>query len=157
MSSLDRYRPNVGVVLFHPDGRVWLGRRAGVSGDHAWQFPPGGVDAGEDMEAAARRELAEETGAATITYLARTEGWIRYDFPADHGGSKQAQGWLGQKQVWFAYRFDGDEAEFDLAAHAPIEFDDWRWGRLAEVADLVVPFKREAYLQVIEAFAPFAA
>ncbi|MBL8556082.1 MAG: RNA pyrophosphohydrolase, partial [Phenylobacterium sp.] len=26
-SDLSFYRPNVGVVLFHPDGRVWLGKR----------------------------------------------------------------------------------------------------------------------------------
>ena len=147
MTAAQRYRPNVGVVLFHADGRAWFGRRAGGVEPYVWQFPQGGVDAGEDMEAA----------AVTLTYLARTEGWIRYDFPTDHGGSKQAQGWLGQKQVWFAYRFDGDEAEFNLTAHTPVEFDAWRWGRLAEALDLVVPFKREAYGRVIEAFAPLAA
>jgi putative (di)nucleoside polyphosphate hydrolase len=154
MPDLSRYRPNVGIVLFHPDGRVWYGRRVGSESTHSWQFPQGGIDDGEDLEAAARRELAEETGITSVTLLARTDGWIVYDFPADYGGSKQARGWRGQKQVWFAFRFTGDETEIDLEAHGEIEFDAWRWGRLDEAPDLIVPFKRASYEQVVAVFAP---
>lgn len=157
MNALELYRPNVGVVLFHPDGRVWLGRRINTPGPHNWQFPQGGVDAGEDLAAAARRELHEETGASTTTLLGRTEGWLTYDFPAGHGGSKQARGWKGQRQVWFALRFDGQEGEIDLAAHEHPEFDAWRWAYLEEAPDLVAPFKRAAYQQVVAAFLTFAA
>lgn len=155
--DLTQYRPNVGVVLFHPDGRVWLGRRAATPPPWCWQFPQGGVDEGEDVEAAARRELAEETGARNVTPLGRTDGWITYDFPPEATGSKIAKGWKGQKQVWFAFRFDGDEAEFDLGAHHHPEFDAWRWGYLAEAPDLIVPFKRAAYEAVVRAFELFAA
>jgi len=154
MADLSLYRPNVGVVLFHPDGRVWYGRRAGTP--DGWQFPQGGVDAGEDVEAAARRELAEETGVTSIALLGRTEDWITYDFPPGYGGSKQARGFAGQKQVWFAFRFIGDEREIDLHAHGEPEFDTWRWGDLTEACDLIVPFKRGAYEQVVAAFARFA-
>ena len=157
MTDLPQYRPNVGVVLFHPDGRVWLGRRAHTSGPHNWQFPQGGVDAGEDLEVAARRELAEETGAVSVSYLGRTDGWIVYDFPADSSGAKASRGFKGQKQVWFAFRFDGEESEFDLSAHHEPEFDAWRWGYLSEAPELIVPFKRQAYDAVAQAFAPFAA
>jgi putative (di)nucleoside polyphosphate hydrolase len=156
MIDLSVYRPNVGVVLFHADGLVWLGRRAKTPGTHNWQFPQGGVDDGEDLETAARRELAEETGARSVTYLARTDGWLTYDFPEGHGGPKAFRGWRGQKQVWFAFRFDGADEEFDLLAHGEPEFDTWRWGYLAEAPALVVPFKRAAYDAVAEAFASFA-
>jgi putative (di)nucleoside polyphosphate hydrolase len=155
--DLELYRPNVGVVLFHPDGLVWLGRRTGTPGPHNWQFPQGGVDPGEDLEAAARRELTEETGANRVTFLGRTDGWVAYDFPPGHGGAKAMRGWKGQKQVWFAFRFDGQDADFDLAAHPPPEFDAWRWAFLAEAADLIVPFKKAAYERVVEAFGSFAA
>jgi putative (di)nucleoside polyphosphate hydrolase len=154
MTDLPHHRPNVGVVLFHPDGRVWYGRRAGTPEPHCWQFPQGGVDEGEDYEAAARRELAEETGVVSIEPLAEIQQWIAYDFPADYGGTKQARGWKGQKQKWFAFRFTGEESEIDLEQHAEIEFDAWRWGRLDEAPDLIVPFKRKAYEQVVAAFAP---
>lgn len=151
-----RYRANVGVVLFNSVGQVWLGHRAHTQGAHTWQFPQGGVDKDEDLLAAAKRELLEETGVSTVTYLGCTEGWITYDFPADWGGSKQAKGWVGQKQVWFAFRFDGDDAEVNLSHHEPAEFEAWRWGELEEAPGLVVPFKRGAYDQVIAAFRPYA-
>lgn len=156
MTDLSEYRPNVGIVLFHPDGRVWLGRRAGTPPPHNWQFPQGGVDEGEALEDAARRELQEETGVTSVTYLGRTDGWLTYDFPP-LVARELARGWKGQRQVWFAFRFDGEEAEFDLAGHHPPEFDMWRWGYLAEAPELIVPFKRAAYDAVAAAFAPFAA
>jgi putative (di)nucleoside polyphosphate hydrolase len=155
--SLGGYRPNVGVVLFGSDGRVWLGRRVGTPGPYNWQFPQGGVDPGEDLETAARRELAEETGAVSVSYLGRTDAWVTYDFPADHGGPKAIRGWRGQKQIWFAFRFDGRESEFDLSGQGHPEFDGWRWAFLAEAPQLIVPFKKASYEAAAAAFAPFAA
>lgn len=152
--DLSRYRANVGVVLFHPDGRVWYGRRAGSQNPHCWQFPQGGIDDGEDFEVAARRELAEETGVVSAELISRTDGWIAYEFPEGYGGTKAARGWSGQKQKWFAFRFTGEESEIDLEAHDDIEFDAWRWGALSDAPDLIVPFKRTAYEQVVAVFAP---
>jgi putative (di)nucleoside polyphosphate hydrolase len=148
--DLPEHRPNVGIVLFNRDGLVWYGRRAGAPGPHSWQFPQGGIDPGEDVYAAARRELAEETGVVNTSLLGRTQGWITYDFPP--GAERGRKGWKGQKQIWFALRFEGRDDEIDLAAHHHVEFDAWRWGRLDEATDLIVPFKREAYAQVVRAF-----
>lgn len=148
------HRPNVGVVLFNGGGLVWLGRRAHTPAPWNWQFPQGGVDHGEDLFDAALRELEEETGVRSAQYLGRTEDWIVYDFPpevAARGGR-----WRGQKQVWFALRFTGDDSEIRLDAHHQVEFEAWRWARLDEAPELIVPFKRAAYEQVAAAFRRFA-
>lgn len=152
-----RYRSNVGAVVFNDEGRVLLCRRAGSQGPLNWQFPQGGVDAGEELEAACRRELEEETGVTSVELLAEAPAMITYDFPEGYQGSKAARGYRGQKQKWFAYRFTGEDSEIRLDHHAEVEFDAWRWARLEEAIDTIIDFKRDAYRQVIETFAPFAA
>ena len=157
MSGSDaRYRENVGIVVFNHEGRAWLGRRIHTQGNHSWQFPQGGVDPGEDLESAARRELYEETGIRSVSLLARADGWITYDFPPGFQGSKVAKGFRGQRQAWFAFRFEGDDSEVNLTAVPPQEFQEWRWADLHEAPDLVVDFKRDAYLKVIQAFGALA-
>jgi 8-oxo-dGTP diphosphatase len=57
--------PGVGAaaVVRDPDGRVLLVRRGpGATRSGLWSVPAGFVDAGEEIRAAARRELEEETG-----------------------------------------------------------------------------------------------
>jgi putative (di)nucleoside polyphosphate hydrolase len=133
---------------------VWLGRRANAPPPHNWQFPQGGIDPGEGELEAALRELREETGVSSVRLLDRTHDWIGYEFPPEHQGSKSAKGWRGQKQMWFAFAFEGDDSEIDLNAHGEIEFDAWRWADLDDAAEGVVAFKRDAYQQVIDAFRP---
>ncbi len=155
-----QHRPNVGVVLFNAEGLTFIGRRADTPHGRRWQWPQGGVDPGEDLETAARRELAEETGVTQAEYLARTEGWIAYDFPPAIVARDLAmgrRGWLGQKQIWFAYRFTGTDADINLYAHGEPEFDQWRWERLERVIDIAAAFKREVYERVIASFRSFAA
>ena len=157
--AFPQHRPNVGIVLFNDQGLTWIGRRADVPHDRRWQWPQGGVDPGEDLEAAARRELAEETGIRSVDYLARTEDWITYDFPPGVIARDRRlgrKGWLGQKQIWFAFRFTGTEAEINLYGYGEPEFDQWRWEALTRVVDVAAPFKREVYERVIAAFGIFA-
>ena len=52
-----RTGPALEVLLIHPGGPYWLRRDRG-----AWQIPKGEIGPGEDPEAAARREVAEELG-----------------------------------------------------------------------------------------------
>ena len=96
MPDLSRYRPNVGVVLFHPDGRVWYGRRAGTPGPYNWQFPQGGVDEGEDYLTAGRRELAEETGVTSAELIGEISGRGTLALLEDGEPHHDPQGQIGE-------------------------------------------------------------
>jgi len=123
-------------------------------------MPQGGIAQGEAPLAAALRELFEETGVSKAEYLTHTD-WITYDFPPyfgpkDHRLAK----YRGQRQKWFALRFEGNVSEIDVHAvrnAQPPEFDMWRWERLETLPNIVVPFKKQVYLQVVSAFSPFAS
>lgn len=153
-----RYRPCVGVCLFNKEGLVFVGER--LDTPQAWQMPQGGVDEGEDIETAARRELAEETGINKYSHIALIRIHphpIRYTLPdnirarVDWGAS-----YAGQEQTWVAFRFLGEESSIRLDAWEHPEFGRWRWVPLAQVPELIVPFKRAVYQDVARAFADIA-
>ncbi|MEO1135074.1 MAG: hypothetical protein AAFW68_00510, partial [Pseudomonadota bacterium] len=50
--------------------------------------------------------------------------------------------------------FEGDDDEIDLEADDHQEFDQWRWGELEEAPDLIVPFKRKTYEEIVSGLAP---
>lgn len=153
------YRANVGIALFHHDGRVFVGKRARASGRYVWQMPQGGVDEGEEPGVAAIREMQEEIGvrADQVSLLAETADWLVYDFPPELQAAMARKGpYRGQKQKWFALRFHGRDGDIVLDAHTP-EFDAWRWLPLSETPGLVIPFKRAVYEEVARRFAPFTA
>ncbi|MEE9381725.1 MAG: RNA pyrophosphohydrolase [Hyphomonadaceae bacterium] len=146
------YRPNVGLALFSKAGHVFLGRRINGHGPFQWQMPQGGIDRGETPEEGALRELEEEVGVTSklVSILEETEEWIYYDFPP--GLKKRLGGpYIGQRQKWFALRFNGSDSDVRLDRHTP-EFDAWRWAELEETPDLIVPFKRPVYEVVAKHF-----
>ena len=156
------YRTCVGVMLLNADGLVFIGRRAGgiehVDEAHVWQMPQGGVDPGENTWEAAKRELYEETSVRSVEKIAEVPDWLIYDIPRTVAGRTWKGRYRGQRQKWFAMRFTGTDREIDISARGrKAEFDDWRWVDAVELPDLVVPFKRQIYCDVVREFAPYAA
>ncbi|MBB3236099.1 RNA pyrophosphohydrolase [Phyllobacterium endophyticum] len=155
------YRPCVGIMVLNRQGLVWTGHRIVIANDEMdgstqlWQMPQGGIDLGEDPEPAALRELYEETGMKSVSLLAEAPNWINYDLPPHLVGVALKGKYRGQTQKWFAYRFEGNENE--IAINPPpgghtAEFDTWAWKPMTQLPDLIVPFKRKVYEEVVAAF-----
>jgi putative (di)nucleoside polyphosphate hydrolase len=167
MKTLDReampYRDCAGAAVFNGEGKVFIGRRKPEEDPEdssefgaPWQMPQGGIDKGEVARDAAGRELFEETSIRSVELIAEAPGWIYYDLPDEALGIALKGKYRGQRQRWFAYRFTGQDSEINVTAPGdgsmPAEFDMWRWEELERLPSLIVPFKKQAYLEVVTAF-----
>jgi len=152
------YRPNVGAVLFNRAGSCFVGRRIDMppGHDHVWQFPQGGIDPGETPRDALWRELAEEVGTTNAEILAECADWLTYDLPPHLLATLFGGRFRGQRQLWFALRFLGDDREIDIASSAHAEFSEWRWVALADAPSMAIDFKRPIYERLAVEFARFA-
>ena len=151
--ELALYRPAVGIMLLNREGRVFVGRRIDMpAGLAAWQMPQGGIDPGETPREAAQRELEEEVGTAEAQILGESRAWLRYDVPVEIAGRMWGGRYRGQRQKWFAMRFTGEDADIDPAASEHPEFDAWEWVPPERLPELIVPFKRLLYLDVLAEF-----
>ncbi len=146
------YRPCVGIMLINPAGRVFAGQRID-NPEAAWQMPQGGIDRDEAPRDAALRELVEETGipAEAVEVVAETPDWITYDLPHALVPTIWKGRYRGQRQRWFLMRFLGDDSLVDIGREPP-EFREWAWIDPWELPERIVPFKRETYRAVLEAF-----
>jgi putative (di)nucleoside polyphosphate hydrolase len=144
------FRPCVGIALFNNTGHVFVGER--IDSPDAWQMPQGGIDEDEDVLTAAFRELGEEIGTTKAEIIRVADRKIRYDVPYELSTKHWGGAYRGQEQTWVAMRFTGTDADINLNAHTPAEFQRWQWVSLSETVDLIVPFKRETYQKVISLF-----
>lgn len=151
----DGFRANVGIVLMRDAGDVFLGRQVGGRG---WQFPQGGVLAGEEPAQAAFRELHEEIGLSPsdVNLIGQTSHWLRYRLPAKYVRRNRHPMCIGQKQRWFLLRLKRNEAQFDFGRTHEPEFDHYRWVNFWEPAREVIYFKRAVYVQALTELAPLA-
>jgi putative (di)nucleoside polyphosphate hydrolase len=149
------YRRGVGVMLLNRDGKVFIGARIDNT-DEAWQMPQGGIDKGEEPWATALRELQEETGIKPmlIEKVSECPERLRYDLPEEIRDRLWGGKWKGQDQDWFLARFLGDDSDVNIATKHP-EFREWKWIEPERLPDLIVPFKRDLYRQLLREFADY--
>jgi putative (di)nucleoside polyphosphate hydrolase len=151
------YRPNVALIIRDDQGRLlWCER---VDWPGSWQFPQGGIDAGEEPEEAMWREGSEELGLlspqAVLRIEAKLEAPIRYDFTQEiiEGFLKSGrQSYIGQAQHYFLLRFAGRDEDLTLdppdGEEVHREFSRFCWSDKALLAQ-VSPFKRAAYTEAL--------
>lgn len=113
------YRPNISCVVFRekfPGEREYLIVRKPRT-QHAWQFPQGGIEKGESIEIAAKRELMEELGTTMFELIKKSSHVYFYKFP---DGAKD--GFIGQKQMYYWIRFTGEDADIHINKEELAEF-----------------------------------
>ena len=142
-------------MLLNRDGLAFIGHRIRMpAGLARWQMPQGGIDTGETPGQAALRELKEEVGTGRADILAESCGWFDHDVPEEISQGIMGGRYRGNRQKWFAMRFTGSDADINLATEHP-EFDVWKWVKPEQLPELVVPFMRALYLDVLAEFRGF--
>ena len=141
-------RNGVGVIIFNRENKVFVAKRKDNPIDK-WQMPQGGVDEGENYLSAMKRELFEETSITSIEILKEIEGFFEYELPKNLLGVIWKGKYRGQKQKWFITKFIGDENEINLNTKNP-EFIEWKWILPEQLPDIIVDFKKDLYLKLLQ-------
>jgi putative (di)nucleoside polyphosphate hydrolase len=146
------YRSNVGIMMVNEKGDVFVGQRLD-NNQNAWQMPQGGIEAGEDPETAAYRELLEETGVKKqdVRFVASSSQWLSYELPEDLIPILWNGKYRGQKQKWFLFKFLGEDGDINIATEHP-EFSKWKWISKENLLKEIVPFKKSVYENVLKEF-----
>ena len=150
------YRPCVGIMLVNDDNKVFVAQRSDNRASkwrNAWQMPQGGIDDGETAELAALRELEEETSvkAQKEDIIVQSSDEHFYDLPDELIGKLWKGKWRGQRQFWFLIRFRGSDNDININTEHP-EFCDWKWSKIDQISDEIVPFKRNIYSALAQEF-----
>ena len=136
-------RIGVGAIVLNNKNKIFVGKRAD-NPVNKWQMPQGGVNKGENLINAMKRELMEETSIQNIKVLKKIDRWFKYELPKDLLGIIWKGKFRGQKQKWFIVRFIGNESEINLKTKHP-EFIEWKWIEIDELTNVIVDFKKDVY------------
>ena len=147
MSNILPLRTGVGVIVLNKDNKVFVGKRKDNPIDK-WQMPQGGVDKGEELVDAMRRELKEETSIKNIEIIKEIDGWLDYELPKNLLGKIWKGRYRGQKQKWFIVKFVGEESEINITTKRP-EFIEWKWVERNQLPNIIVDFKKNVYEKLV--------
>lgn len=101
------------------------------------------------------RELLEEAALSRDDFKSITSypGWVGYNYDQQTIDTLQKQNItnIGQVQRWWFLEIK-DNVPINLDRAADREFDGYQWFESDKVVDLIAPFKREMYRQLIDYF-----
>ena len=140
-------RTGVGIIVLNSNNKVFVGKRKDNPVDK-WQMPQGGVDKGETLLMAMKRELIEETNIKKIKIIKELDYWLEYELPKNLVGIIWKGQYRGQKQKWFITRFLGLDSEINLNTKKP-EFIEWKWISVDELTNVIVDFKKNVYKKLV--------
>ena len=153
MIDSEGFRANIGIIVCNDFGNLLWTRRIG---QNSWQFPQGGVDAGESAEQALYRELKEEIGLEKqdVRILASTKQWLKYRLPNRYIRQDSFPLCVGQKQKWYMLQLVSNESRihFDETGHP--EFDHFMWVNYWYPLRQVIAFKQGVYRQALTELLP---
>jgi putative (di)nucleoside polyphosphate hydrolase len=154
-SQQQAYRLGVGAMIVNKDKKIFVGKRkpfkSAPEPQKLWQMPQGGIDLGEDPQAALMRELNEEIGTNDIRIIDETKEWLRYELPNELVPQFFNGAFIGQKQKWYLVFFNGSDRNINIATKEP-EFVEWKWVSQKELLELVVDFKAPLYQTLMVKF-----
>ena len=91
-------------------------------------------------------ENGKKHGQGTYTFISGNK------YVGEYKDGKVWNGkYRGQKQLWYAMRFTGRDEDIDINTKHP-EFTRWKWVKFEAISELIVPFKREIYREIIARF-----
>ena len=95
--------------------------------------------------------MKEEIGTVNVRLIAESHDWISYDFPEELHSTLWGGRFFGQTQKWFLVKFLGSDSEINIETRHP-EFIAWRWVNPQDLPEIIVPFKRDLYVKLLEEF-----
>lgn len=144
----EKYRRGVGMMIINKNKEIFIGQRF-EKDKSAWQMPQGGIDKGEKTIDAVIREMNEETGIKkNFKILYETKIWHYYKLPIYLQKKLWGGKFVGQKQKWFLIDFKGKDSEINIRTKKP-EFKKWKWTSSKKMMELIVPFKKKLYANVV--------
>jgi len=148
------FRPNVCMLVFNRDKKLFLGERFNNPG--VWQFPQGGVEQDLSIEKNVLREVNEELGIKInlLKIISKLSATHKYIFEKAPDYAKDV--WQGQDQTFWLVEFLGRDSEINLnsGAHAQ-EFQNWKWCTVSEVRKFAEKKRLHGYEPALKEFEAF--
>lgn len=147
-------RPIASLIIISSDRKILMGRKDPAKGGvypDVWHIPGGGIEEGESLEEAARREGLEEVGIdLTDTELT--------PLPFPPGYDETAKTLASGEKVWLKMTFNRFEARLnrpasEIEVNPADDLEELRWFGSEELADVEQPpggrelFQKAGYIK----------